>query len=70
MSTNGRNLSKTRRPRPVEKVIGGATRAGRDVWRVTSHGKVSTITTSVVSARAMDEAMKIYGRALRRLADK
>ena len=61
----------SRHPCTVERVIGGSrSRSGRELWRVASRGKIVTLSTSALSARAMDEAMKIYGRALRRLANK
>lgn len=42
----------------------------RETWRVTSSGVTKNIVTRRSSARAMDEAVEIYERALRRLANR
>jgi hypothetical protein len=43
---------------------------GREAWRITSGGKVVNLTTSNSSTVAINEAVRIYGPALKRLADK
>jgi len=43
---------------------------GREIWRVSSKGEVVNLVTSSSSAAIMDEAVKIYAGALKRLADK
>jgi hypothetical protein len=50
------------------KVVGKVIRNGRDVWRVSSDGRVEQVTTKASSKRAIEEAVVIYGRALQRLA--
>jgi hypothetical protein len=45
-------------------------RKGRTVWHVTSGGKVRRIATRKASAKAIDEAVKIYGPALKSLANR
>ena len=53
------------------KVVGKkAVRKDHEVWRVTFHGVAKNIVTRSSSTRAMDEAVEIYGRALKRLADR
>jgi hypothetical protein len=42
----------------------------REVWRVSANGQIKNITTTASSTAAMDEAMKIYGFALKRLANR
>ena len=55
----------------ANRVVGKkVVREGREVWRVTFHGEAKDIVTRSSSTRAMDEAVKIYGRALKRLADR
>ena len=39
-------------------------------WRITSGGKVTTVTTRRASVKAMDEAIVIYRDTLQRLADR
>ena len=41
---------------------------GREAWRVTSGDRVLNLTTSTSSTAAIDEAVKIYDPALKRLA--
>jgi hypothetical protein len=53
--------------RKLVKAIAGKT-AKREVWRVASNGKMRTVTATAKSTKAMDEAVKIYGRALERLS--
>jgi hypothetical protein len=56
----------------VDAVIGGKTVRddNREVWRVSANGQIKNITTTASSTAAMDEAMKIYSRALERLANR
>jgi len=42
----------------------------REVWHVSSGGERHTHVTSSRSVRAMDEAVRIYDRALKRLANR
>jgi hypothetical protein len=42
----------------------------RDVWRVQVGNEVKTLATRVSSTAALDEAMVIYERALKRLANR
>ena len=51
-----------------KRVLGGETIGGQDVWYLASDGRTETIETSSTSTQAMDEAMVIYGDALKRLA--
>jgi hypothetical protein len=41
---------------------------GREAWRITSGDKVISLITSSTSTAIMDEAVQIYGPALKRLA--
>ena len=53
------------------KVVGKkAARKAGEVWRIASDGKVKVLTTRRTSIRDMDEAMKLYGQALKRLANR
>jgi hypothetical protein len=55
----------------VIKVAGKkAARKAGEVWRITSDGKVKVLTTRRTSVRAMDEATRLYGKALQRLANR
>jgi hypothetical protein len=55
----------------AQRVIGKTTRRDREAWRVVSNaGKIKTIVTSTSTASVMDQAMLIYDRALRRLANR
>jgi hypothetical protein len=55
--------------RAKDLVIGGKkTPDGREVWRIASSGKIFNLTTSSSSAATMDEAVKTYSSALKRLA--
>lgn len=55
----------------VRKVIGRAPDGKRGSWRVVAdNGKIRTIKAAPSSMRAMDEAMRMYGCALQRLADR
>ncbi len=42
----------------------------REVWHVDSGGERHTYVTSSKSVRAMDEAVRLYDRALKRLANR
>jgi hypothetical protein len=55
----------------TRRVIGKTTLSdGREVWRVASGTRITNLTTSASSTSIMDQAMVIYGRALKRLADR
>jgi hypothetical protein len=41
-----------------------------ETWTFTKDGRIKTVTTTGTSASAMDEAVVIYKKALRRLADR
>ena len=43
---------------------------GREAWRITSGDKVIKLITSSTSTAIMDEAVQIYGPALKRLAER
>jgi hypothetical protein len=51
-------------------VAGPSIKNGREVWRISVDGKQRSVSTSASSIAAMDEAMKRYSGALKRLADK
>ena len=46
------------------------TPSGQEIWHVQLEGRLSKLTTSSSSASVMDEAVKIYSPALKRLAKK
>jgi hypothetical protein len=50
----------------VVKVV----RNGHEQWRVASGGTIKNLTARRSSTTAMDEAMVIYGQALKRLANR
>jgi hypothetical protein len=52
------------------RVIGAEKKHGREIWRVAASGKIYNLTTSSSSATAMDEAVRTYRKALKRLAKK
>jgi hypothetical protein len=52
----------------VDAVIDKTVRDNREIWRVSSNGQIKNIATTASSTAAMDEAVEIYGRALKRLA--
>lgn len=54
--------------RPVDAVTGKTVSGGREIWHVTSRGQRHRLVTSVASVNAMDDAVKLLGPALRRLA--
>jgi hypothetical protein len=45
-------------------------RKGNESWLVTSGGRVKVITTRRTATAAMDEAVKLYSGALKRLANR
>jgi len=47
---------------------GVVTPTGAEVWTVVRNGRRSTVVTSKSSAAAMDEAVRLYAGALKRLA--
>ena len=49
-------------------IIQGRTESGREKWSVTEDQKTVTEVTSSTSAKIMDDAVRKYSRALRRLA--
>jgi hypothetical protein len=52
------------------KLIGKKMTRKGEVWRISSGGKIKNLATRAASTKAMDEAMIVYGGALRRLADR
>jgi hypothetical protein len=62
--------SKARRTakRGATAAAGPKTAAGGEIWHITSDGRRETIVASAASVTAMDEAVNLYGDALRRLA--
>jgi hypothetical protein len=55
----------------VNAVVGDKTvRGKREVWRISAGGTIKSIATTASSTAAMDEAVKIYGFALKRLANR
>lgn len=42
----------------------------KEKWRIVINGKVKTAVTTIKSIAAMNEAVRIYRRALQRLANK
>lgn len=56
----------------VTKVTPPASHAApsREVWRITVDGQQRSISTSVTSSQAINEAARLYSGALKRLADK
>jgi len=60
---DGRRVSPAKEIRPAP-----STSDGREKWYVSADGRVRTVTTSVTSLQAMNEAMEMYSDALRRLA--
>ena len=43
---------------------------GREAWRITCGDKIISLITSSTSTAIMDEAVQIYGPALKRLAER
>ena len=56
------------RSTPFKVVAGASDERGK--WRVICRGQVRTVTTSKTSMRAMKEAVRTYGPALSRLANR
>jgi hypothetical protein len=52
------------------KVVGKWIRGDREVWRVDTGGQIRNIATRSSSTHAMDEAVVLYGNALKRLANR
>jgi hypothetical protein len=59
-----------RRGGAVKKVVGRRVIAGREIWDVTSDSGPHRLVTSATSVIAMDQAVRLYKRALRRLANR
>jgi len=70
LSAKHYGTSSGRQKSAVKRVIGKMKRGDREVWRVASEGKTKNLTTTASSTSAMDQAIVIYGRALKRLADR
>ncbi len=43
---------------------------GKEVWLISSEGKTFNLTTSISSTAIMDDAVRIYAPALKRLANR
>ena len=54
----------------VKKVVGRSVSAGREIWDVASDSGPHKLVTSATSVIAMDQAVRLYKRALRRLANR
>ena len=70
MTDKRRHTSLGRTVSGEKRVIGKTVLGSREVWRVASSGKIKNLTTSASSTSVMDQAVVIYGRALKRLADR
>lgn len=72
MSDKRRSNSLGRKVSGERRRVIGKTRLsdGREVWRVASGDRITDLITSASSTSVMDQAMVIYGRALKRLADR
>ena len=70
MSVKHYGTSLGRQKSGVKRIIGKVNRGDREVWRVASDGRIKNLVTSASSTSAMDQAIVIYGRALKRLADR
>ena len=70
MSAKHYGASLGRQKSGVKRVIGRVNRDDREVWRVEYDGRIKNLATTASSTRAMDQAMVLYGRALKRLADR
>lgn len=72
MSDKRRSTSLGRKESGETRRVIGKTKLsdGREVWRVASGTRITDLTTSASSTSVMDQAMVIYGRALKRLADR
>lgn len=66
-----RRIVKGHRKGTTDKfVVAKETRHGIEIWRVSADGRIKEIRTTASSRRAIDEAVKIYGPALERLANR
>ena len=54
----------------MTRILGKLERDDREVWRVASGHQIKNLTTTASSTSAMDEAVVIYDRALKRLANR
>jgi len=71
MSANHLGTSSRRGQREVVKrVLGKIDRGSREIWRVACDGRIKNLRTTSSSTKAMDQAMVIYGHALKRFADR
>ena len=59
-----------RRGSAVKKVVGRSVSAGREIWDIASDRGPRRLVTSATSVIAMDQAVRLYKRALRRLANR
>lgn len=48
----------------------GKTKSGQEIWHVNSDGRIKRLVTGKASIQAMDEAVLVYGRALKSLAQR
>lgn len=67
---HGRGYGSTAHRKPVKVVIGRSDSDGRELWHVTVDGRRQTLATSSTSVAAMDEALVVFGPALKRLANR
>jgi hypothetical protein len=67
-----RTPKRTARPKTaLEKSRLGQKRTGqREAWTIVTGGRKKTVVMSAKSAAAMDDAVRRYARALKRLADR
>jgi hypothetical protein len=71
MSQNKKTIRQKKTARRVTRDFGMSpkkTSSGAEVWLFTAGGRVVNVTTSNSSASIMDDALKIYSPALKRLA--
>ncbi len=61
---------RSRSGRATEKVSSKRGSGGREIWEVASNDGPHRLVTSATSVIAMDEAVRLYKRALRRLANR
>ena len=64
------NVQKSLRHAKARTVIGKTISDGRERWSVTWDGEQRTLTTSDTTVKAMDQAMDLFGPALKRLANR
>jgi hypothetical protein len=57
-------------PKTQDRVFvrGTKTAGGREVWLLSGSGTVRNVTTSTSSAAIMDDAVRVYSKAMKRLA--